>query len=109
MLTLHNATARIARQMNASETVLDEALVEVSGLLHSAALAQKEFRTAPARRVQSTLSHLGKTVNCLVEARGEMVRAHGQLLDIAREMGATERPECPDYLIAELAETQQAA
>lgn len=98
MLTIHNATARIARQVNASETTLDEALVEVSALLHSAAIAQKAFSDAPATRVQSALLHLTKTMTSLVEARGQILRTHTQLLDIAREMGATELPECPDYI-----------
>lgn len=109
MLTVHNATARIARQVTDSEATLDEALVQISALLHSAAIAQKEFPGAPTLRVQSTLMHLGKTMTCLVEARGEIVRAHGQLLDIAREMGATERPKCPDYLTQGVADEQQAA
>lgn len=100
MLTLHNATARIARQVNASETSLNEALVQVSALLHSAAIAQKAFPDASATRVQSALLHLIKTMTSLVEARGEILRTHGQLLDIAKEMGATELPECPDYLTA---------
>lgn len=109
MLTLHNATARIARQVNASESSLDEALVQVSALLNSATIAQQAFPDAPAARVQSSLLHLVKTMTCLVEARGEMVRTHGQLLDLAREMGATERPECPDYLTKGSVDEQQAA
>lgn len=109
MLTVHNATARIARQVTDSEATLDEALVQISALLHSAAIAQKEFPGAPTLRVQSTLLHLGKTMTCLVEARGEIVRAHGQLLDIAREMGATELPECPDYIKKGSIDEQQAA
>ena len=98
MLTVHNATVRIARQVNSTETSLDEALVNASALLHSAAIAQKAFPNAPATHVQSALLHLSKTIASLVEARGEIARTHGQLLDIAREMGATELPECPDYL-----------
>ena len=72
MLNIHNATVRIARQVTDSETTLDEALVQISALLHSAAIAQKEFTNAPTLRVQSTLLHLGKTMTCLVEARGEI-------------------------------------
>lgn len=109
MLTLHNATARIARQLDASETSLDEVLVQVSALLNSATIAQKEFSDAPAARVQSTLLHLVKTMTCLIEARGEMVRTHGQLLDIAREMGATELPYCPDHVAKGSIDEQKAA
>ena len=109
MLTVHNASVRIARQVSTSEASLDEALVQVSALLNSAAITQKAFPNAPVNRVQSALLHLSKTMTCLVEARGEMLRTHGQLLDIAKEMGATERPECPDYLTKSSADEQQAA
>jgi IS4 transposase len=109
MLTVHNASVRIARQVSSSEASLDEALIQVTALLHSAAIAQKEFPEAPATRVQSALLHLSKTMTSLVEARGEMLRTHGQLLDIAKEMGATELPECPDYLTKSLIDKQQAA
>ena len=58
MLTLHNATARIARQVTSSETALNDALVEITALLNSAAIVQKDFPDAPAVLVQSTLKHL---------------------------------------------------
>lgn len=109
MLNIENATVRIARQVTASETSLNDTLVQLSALLHSAAIAQQAFPDAPAARVQSALLHLSKTMTSLVEARGEMVRTHGTLLDIAREMGATERPECPDYLTKGVVEEPKAA
>jgi len=95
-LTLDAATARLAREMSASETAIDDALVSATSLMHSAALAQREFaHLAPAVRSQSTMLHLSKLMSGLIEARGEALRVHGQLLDIGREMGATESPYCP--------------
>lgn len=94
-LTLNAATARLIREMGESEAAIADALAAATSLMHSAALANREFADAPMLKVQSALSHLNKMVSGLVEARGEAMRVHGQLLDIGREMGATESPYCP--------------
>ena len=96
-LTLNAATARLMREMSESETTVLEALVATTALLHSAAVAQQHFPEAPHAKAQSALLHLNKMVSGIVEAQGEARRVHSQLLDLAREMGATERPNCPDH------------
>lgn len=95
-LDLNAATARLVREMGQSEAAIADALVSATALLHSAALASREFTDAPALRTQSTFLHLNKMLGGLVEARGEALRVHSQLLDIGREMGATEDPWCPE-------------
>lgn len=95
-LDLNSATARLAREMGNSETAIADALVASAALLHSAALASSAFADAPALRSQAALLHINKLIASLVEARGEAMRVHGQLVDISREMGATEIPWCPD-------------
>lgn len=95
-ITIDAATARLIREMGASESALDDALINTISLMHTAALAQREFSNAPMAKSQSTMLRLTKLVSGLVEARGEASRVHGQLLDIGREMGATESPYCPD-------------
>ena len=97
-LTVTSATARLVREMGASEASIADALVTSAALLHTAALARRAFPDAPAAKAQATLLHLSKMVASLIEAQNEALRVHGQLLDIGREMGATERPTCPDYL-----------
>jgi hypothetical protein len=96
-MTLHlqNATVRLSREMDASETTLSEALVSATALMHSAAVALRDVPDSPKVKVQATLLHLNKLVAGLVEANGEAARVHGHLLDIAREMGATELWYCP--------------
>lgn len=94
-LTKDAATARLIREIGASEAAIAEALVAASSLLHTAAIAQSEFTDAPALQTQSALLHLNKLLGGLIDARGEALRVHGQLLDIGREMGATESPYCP--------------
>jgi hypothetical protein len=89
------AAARLIREMGASETTIADALVAASSLMHTAALAQSEFADAPALQTQSALLHLNKLLGGLIDARGEAMRVHSQLLDLGREMGATESPFCP--------------
>jgi hypothetical protein len=107
-LDLNAATARLAREMGNSETAIADALVAATALLHSAALSGRAFGDAPAARSQATLLHLNKMINSLVDARGEAMRVHGQLIDIGKEMGATEVPWCPDKK-ASAADDRQAA
>ncbi len=94
-LEINAATARLVREMNAAEVTIADALVATAGLLHTAASASRDVSDAPVIKSQAALLHLNKMVGSLIEARGEALRVHGQLLDIGREMGATETPYCP--------------
>lgn len=107
-LTKNAATARLMREMGASEATIADALVAATSLMHTAALAQRDVADAPALKAQSALLHLTKLLTGLVEARGEAMRVHGQLLDIGREMGATEVPFCPSRASIEIEERQVA-
>jgi hypothetical protein len=89
------ATARLVREMGNSETSIADALVAATSLMHSAAIASRDCGDAPVVHAQTALLHLNKMVGGLIQARGDAARVHGQLLDIAREMGATEVPWCP--------------
>lgn len=109
-LNINTATARLAREMGHAETAIADALVAASSLLQSATLAGRDVSDAPALQTQSALLHLSKMVSSLVDARSEALRVHGQLLDIGREMGATESPYCPPRNAVETEiEQQQAA
>lgn len=94
-LTIDAATARLARELEASESTISDALVAASALMHSAALAERDIADIPATQAQAALLHLNKMVSGLIAARGEAMRVHGQLRDLGREMGATESPYCP--------------
>lgn len=107
-LSINAASARIVRELHASEESISQALVAASALLHSAALADHDISDVPGVKVQSVLLHLNKMINGLIDARGQAMRIHGELLDIGREMGATETPYCPPKT-AILAEQQRAA
>ena len=95
-LTKDTALARIGREMSATEQAVTDALVSSTALLHSAALAHREVGEGSPADIQKTFARLLKLNSGLVEAQGEAMRVHGQLMDIARETGATEQPTCPD-------------
>jgi hypothetical protein len=94
-LNVNAATARLSRELDTTETTIAEALVASASLLHTAAVASRDNSEAPVLKAQSALMHLNKMISGLIEARAEALRVHGQLLDIGREMGATESPYCP--------------
>ena len=95
-LTKTTALARIGREMSATEPAVADAIVNASALMHSAALAYRDVGEGSPVEVQKTFTRLLKLNSGLVEAQGEAMRVHGQLMDIARETGATEQPTCPD-------------
>lgn len=94
-LETSTATARLVREMGASEATIAEALVATTALLHTAAVANRDVPDAPGLKTQAAMLHLNKLLASLIDARSEAMRVHNQLLDIGREMGATETPYCP--------------
>lgn len=95
MLDSHSATARLSRQMRSTESAVSGALIDALGLMQTAAIAQRDVGTTPAK-AQAALMRLGKLVDGLVAAQGEALRVHAQLSDIAREVNGPEEPTCPD-------------
>lgn len=95
-LDLNAATARLMRDIKKSETAVAEALVATASLMQSAAIAQRDVAGAPFVESHSIMLRLTKMTATLVEVQAETRRAHGQLLKIGQEMGATEEPTCPD-------------
>ena len=96
MLNIDTAAARLAREIIASEEAIDEALIRATGLMHSAALAQRDVGMTVSAQSQSTMLRMQKIAQGLIEARGEAARVHSQLTDLGRELGATEQPTKPD-------------
>ena len=72
-LNMNAATARLIREMGESEATIADALVAATSLMHTAALANREFPDASVIKAQSALAHLNKMVAGLVEARGERI------------------------------------
>lgn len=95
MLDRHAATARLTRQMRATENAVSNALVETLALMHSAAIAQRDVKAEPAKS-QAALLRLSRLVDGLLAAQSDTLRAHSQLADISREVNGPEEPTCPD-------------
>ena len=108
-LNQNTAAARLVRELNETEHTIAEALIAASALLQTAALASRDVPEVPVVQSQSALLHLGKMVTGLIDARGEALRAHRQLLDAGREMGATESPYCPPHNATDTEYQQRAA
>lgn len=98
MLTISNATVRLARNIRDAETAIDAALQQTSALLHSATLSIPHASGIDAKRVQTTLMRLQKSVGELVAIRGDTLRAHADLFEYGQELGMTEEKDCPDYV-----------
>jgi len=81
---------RIARDINAAEQALDEALIKHSSLFTTMVSARRETGSAPFTGHEALL-RLAKAQQALLEAGGNRARVHGSLLDVQKEVcGADE-------------------
>ena len=95
-LTLSSATARITNQLNNGERLIATALAEMASLTATLSTAQIEVENAPRAKVQAVILRSQAASQRLIEAQAEMLRAHGQLASIGREMMGPEEHFCPD-------------
>lgn len=95
MLDRHTATARLGRQMRATEKALSEALVETTALIHTAALAQLDV-SAPATLSYAPLRRMQKMLDGVLTAQADAARVHGHLVDVSKVVNGPETPDCPD-------------
>lgn len=99
-LTLPLAKIRIARDVANAESAIARAMVDVTALAHSAALAEAEIGGASPTASHMALKSLHASLGGLIEVRANMQRCHGALRDIARETATTEEPNgCPPMAI----------
>lgn len=91
-MTVPVAQLRIARDINAAEQSLDEALIRHSSLFTTMVSARRETGSDPFTG-QEALLRLAKAQQALLEAGGNLARVHGSLLDVQKEVGAGD--ECP--------------
>lgn len=92
-----SATARLARQIRQTEVSLANSLAETTALMHTAAMARSDVSGAPFAQTQEALLRMNKMIAGLLAVQGDAARAHGQLVEINREMAGPETPEdCPE-------------
>lgn len=94
-LDINVATARLTRQMRESERAVADALVAITDLMQTAAQARRDVAADPVA-THAAMLRLSKMASGILGVQADAMRAHGMLLDIAVETGATEEPDCPD-------------
>lgn len=87
-------TARLQREVPNAETSIDDALIAVASLMTSVVTARRESGV-PAKTGQGTIIRLARAQMSLVEVSGDILRAHGELVEIGRETAGYDLRECP--------------
>lgn len=103
-LTLSSATARIAREIVATEVAFAEATTATANTIATVSTASVEVSGAPKGEAQVALRHLQRATSRLMDAQADVLRAHAKLREIGREMMGPEEPWCPDEKVFTTAE-----
>lgn len=106
-LTISSATARLARQVPQAEHDIDQALMALTSLLNSM-VAARHADDVTAGTGELAIQHVGKAIEGLVTASGEVAKAHGRLRKIYQEYAQGDLSDCPNGSAA-LREVEQAS
>ncbi len=93
-MTLSSATARLAREVPQAEHGLDQAIILMSSLLTSMVTA-RNIPGVAAGTGEMAIQHVGKAIESLVSASGEMAKAHGRLRKVYQETSIGDVGDCP--------------
>lgn len=86
-ITIASAAARIGRQLPELEVSLDAALLASTWLMESMLLA-RGAEGVSSFTGQTALMRLAKAQRSLIESQNDMMRVHGELLGMGREVKA---------------------
>ena len=100
-LTTASATARLAREMPAAEAAITIAMLRVNETLQTAIAAQQDTGYTGSD-AHSVLLRMHRTMGELLDASGEMQRAHNTMIKIGVEVGTMDEPNCPDRHMASI-------
>jgi len=108
-MTIAAATARISRQLPATEISLDDALLASARLMETLVMARKSDGV-PVFAGQTALMRLAKSQRALIEAQSDMMRGHADLLAVGHDVKAVvDQPgDCPGQNSGALAEVETA-
>lgn len=87
--------ARLARDVPAAETRIDDALIAVSSLMASVVAARRDTTGVPATKGHAAIQRIMKAQVALVTVSSDIYRVHGDLVDIGRETAGYDLHECP--------------
>lgn len=92
---IEDTTARLTRDIPSAELRIDDALIAISILMTSLVTARRDTPDAPAIRGQATIRRLARAQSALIDASGDVLRVHGDLLSIGQEVAGYDLHECP--------------
>lgn len=93
---LDPTTARLQKDVPDAETRIDDALIAVSSLTASIVTARRDTAGITGARGHATIRRLVKAQMSLVEVSGDILRVHGDLVEIGRETAGYDlHQECP--------------
>lgn len=101
------AAVQLQQQVPAAEVRIDDALIAVSSLMTSLVTARRDMNGVPAAKGHATIHRLARVQMALIDASGDVLRVHGELVGIARETAGLDLHECPS--IAHAGTTRLAA
>ncbi len=93
--SINDAATRLGRQVPHAELSIDDALIAVSVLMTSIVTARRDVADIPAARGQAAIRRLAKAQAALIDASGDVLRVHGDLRSIGRELAGYDLHECP--------------
>lgn len=93
-MTVSVSSMRIARDLRAAESALDEALLKNNVLFGTLLSARQQTEAASPFTGHEVLQRLIKSQQTLLSAGSDLARVHGGLHHIGREMGAAVH-DCP--------------
>lgn len=88
-------TARLQERVPAAERTIDDALIAVSSLMTSAVAARRDTDGVPATKGHATIRRIARVQSALIDASGDVMRIHGELVEIGRETAGYDLHECP--------------
>ena len=102
-------TVRLQEDVPAAERIIDDALIAISSLMTSAVTARRDTAGVPAARGHATIRRIAKVQSALIDASGDVMRVHGDLVQIGRETAGYDLHECPKVASANVVPLSSAA
>lgn len=88
--------ARLQQDVPAAEICIDNALIAVSSLMASVVTARRDIVGIPATQGHAAIQRLAKAQMSLIDASGDVLRVHGELVTIGRETAGYDlHQDCP--------------
>ncbi len=94
--TLDPTAARLQLEVPEAEVRVDNAIIAISTLMASVVAARRDTVGVPAAKGHATISRLARAQQALVGVSGDILRVHGDLLELGRETSGYDlHEECP--------------